>query len=379
MRSGNFRLPAEWEPHRATWIVWPHPRCGHTGHPHWPHTYRRKAIPRYWAAMAKALCVGEDVCIVSHHAGMDSEIAGYLERESPGFRDHPRLKIHTIPNDWPWIRDSGGFVVQTDDGRRRMIKCKFDAWGGTRWAHSLDDELPRHIARITGMDTEAADFVLEGGAIDVNGAGVLLTTQSCMQRCTHIASLGKHARRAIEAKLRKHLAIDNIGWLDAGIAGDDTGGHIDGVARFLNQSTILAVVETNRKDANYATLSRNLRLLRKMRDQDGKPFTVAELPLPRPIVYRGRRTPASYANFYVGNRAVLVPVFGDPHDRLALTLLQQAFPTRTIVDINARDLVWGLGTFHCLTWQEPELAPRVQMAPSSCDATRRPLTGERDH
>ncbi len=332
----GYRMPAEWEPHAATWIAWPH------HHPDWPGKF--SAIPWIYVEIVRHLHRSERVRIIT----LDRKrVARRLARAGV---DLSRVDFYPWPTDRSWTRDFGPmFVIK---GRRLAINdWRFNAWAKYSNWHR-DHQIARRAARALRLPLYRPGLVLEGGSIDVNGRGTLLTTEECLLSPVQERNPGR-TREEIEAVLRRSLGVRHILWLPSGIAGDDTHGHIDDIARFVSPSTVVACVEENRHDPNYAPLRQNLRILRAMRDQNGRPLRVVELPMPRPIFFSRLRLPASYANFYIANTVVLVPTFHDPNDRIALNTLARLFPDREVVGIHSVDLVWGLGTLHCLTQQEP--------------------------
>jgi agmatine deiminase len=331
-------MPAEWEPHEATWLTWPHDES------HWPGRFER--VPAIWAGMVRELETGEDVHLLLHDEGVERSARRAMEEA--GVRGD-RVFLHRVPNDYSWARDHGPIFLVDGEGRRLILDWGYNAWGG-KWAHALDDAVPRHVAGLTGIERVEGPMVLEGGSIDVNGAGALLTTEACLLHENRNPQL---SREQIEANLRDYLGVSKVLWLGDGIAGDDTDGHVDDMTRFVGPRTVLTVVEGDPRDSNHAALAENLRRLRAMTDQDGEPLEVVTVPLPAPVVHEETRLPASYANFYVGNAVVLLPVYGDPHDALAVAALERAFPGRRVAAIDARELIWGLGAFHCVTQQMP--------------------------
>ena len=349
----HYRMPAEWEPHSATWIAWPHPRPGEEGHPHWPHTFRKKRIPRFWAIMVDHLCEAEMIHVLAHDDLIRDEIVTTLDSQREGLSRHPNVCIHRVANNWPWIRDSGGIIVVDDNGGRCIIDWEFNGWGYGKWEYGFDNEIPEHMSLITGIPRREVSMILEGGSIDVNGRGSLLTTTACLLNPNRNMPNELRTQADIEAALLHHLGITHTIWLGDGIGGDDASGHIDDITRFIGSSTVLTMIEEDSNDENFAPLRKNCEILKQSRDQDGRQLTVVEIPMPKPQFYRNQRMPLSYANFYIGNEVVLVPIFNDPNDNLALDVLSAAFPTRKIIDVFATDLVWGLGSFHCLTQQEP--------------------------
>ncbi len=348
----GFRMPAEWEPHEATWLVWPHARAD------WE--VKTAAVEWCYADIVRHLVRGERVAIVYN----DEAVRRRAERRlrQTGI-DPDRIDAHVIPMNRSWIRDCGPIFVVGG-----AVDCPTVAatdWGFNGWARyrawRRDDGLPRAIAGRLGMRRfeiavatrhGARRVVLEGGSVDVNGAGLLLATEECLLHRDQARNPGL-PRERLERALRHGLGIEQVLWLGGGIAGDDTHGHVDDVARFVQRDTVVAAVEPDVRDDNHAPLADNLLRLRAMRDQRGRPLRVVTVPMPRPLFFDGDRLPASYLNFYVGNAVVLVPTFNDPADRTALGILADLFPTREVVGIHAGDLILGLGAVHCVTQQQP--------------------------
>ncbi len=334
----GWRLPAEWEPHSATWLTWPR-RDGIS----FPGLHDR--IPPIFATIVRTLSQHEAVCINVWDVDMEEEARNVL-------KEHDALQgpvhFHHHPAYEPWCRDHGPLFL-TRSNELAVADWEYNAWGGKYPPFELDNQIPDRIARLRGAQHFPAGMVLEGGAIDSNGQGTLLTTESCLLNPNRNPSFD---RAAIEARLRDFLGAERIVWLSSGIAGDDTDGHVDNLARFVSSDTIVAVVEPDPADENHQPLQDNLRRL----NADNPPFRVIELPLPRPVFHEGERLPASYANFYIANNVVLVPAFSDPADSVAREILQPLFRTREVVTLDSRDLAWGLGSFHCLTMQEPDPA-----------------------
>ncbi|MBI4517602.1 MAG: agmatine deiminase family protein [Deltaproteobacteria bacterium] len=340
----GYRMPAEFEPHAATWIAWPHRPAD------WPG--KIAAIHFVYVEITRVLARSERVRIIVR------DPAARLRAQQLLAKAHvpaAQVEFLVIPTNRGWMRDFGPLFIKR--GRQLAITdWKFNGWAKYRnW--QLDNAVNAQLARRLRLPrftpaVAGRPVVLEGGSIDVNGSGSLLTTEECL--LSPIQARNPHLSRAqLERVLGDCLGVTNVLWLGCGIAGDDTHGHVDDLARFTGPRTVVAAVESNRRDENYAPLADNLRRLKRMRDQDGRPFEVIELPLPQAIRYERMRLPASYANFYIANVAVLVPTFNDPNDRLALDTLARLFPTRETIGIHAVDLVWGLGTLHCLTQQQP--------------------------
>jgi agmatine deiminase len=338
-RMAGYRMPAEWEPHQATWMTWPH------NPDTWPGKF--EPVPAQYAAVVAELSRFETVRLLFK----DTDAAAHAEtllRKAGARIESVQFLIH--PTNDSWIRDYGPIFVTRADGARLALDWKFNSWGEKYGAYDLDDAIPRRLAERFGFECLEVPMVLEGGSIDVNGAGSLLTTESCLLNPNRNPGMSK---AEVEEYLRVYLGVGNILWLGAGVAGDDTDGHIDDLARFVDRDTIVTVIERDPADANYEPLAENLARLRAMRDQDGRPLRIETLPMPPALHFEGQRLPASYANFYIANGAVLVPTFGCATDKEALATLARLFPDRKVIGFYCLDLVWGLGTIHCLTQQYP--------------------------
>ena len=349
-RSLNFRMPAEWETHEGTWLAWPHNASD------WPGKF--PSIPWLYAEIVRLLSADETVHLLVEDARAEQRISGMLQRAGARLE---RVSFHQWPTNRIWLRDSGPIFVRDAAGEVALNDWHFNAWAKyDDWQH--DDMIPSQAAQLLGVkswqptffhaDGRAQRIVLEGGSIDTNGAGLLLTTEECLLSEVQQRNPGLN-RENIEQVFSDYLGIDQVIWLDRGVAGDDTHGHVDDITRFVARDRIVTAVEPNTKDANHEPLAENLRRLKAARTPEGKQFELVELPLPRPVVFRGQRLPASYANFYIANGKVLVPTFHDPNDRIALNILADLFPERDVIGIHAVDLVWGLGTLHCMTQQQP--------------------------
>ena len=346
-------MPAEWAPHRATWIVWPHNRRD------WPG--KLGSVDWCYVELVRLLTAAEPVAIVFASATAERRA---LARLSKAGVDLGRVEPHRFATNRSWIRDAGPtFVTRTgEEGVEpavAVVDWRFNAWAKyTDW--SLDNRLPAQIARalrlrrFTARTPERRRIVLEGGSLDVNGQGLALATEACLLDPVVQPRNPGLARNDIEGALRDHLGVDTVIWLGRGIAGDDTHGHVDDIARFVTPRTVVAATETGPSDANHAPLADNLIRLRQVRVR-GERLTVVPIPMPRPLWFDTQRLPASYLNFYVANGLVLVPTFNDPADRVALGRLNDLFPDREVVGVHAVDLVLGLGALHCATLQEPAL------------------------
>jgi agmatine deiminase len=295
------------------------------------------------SALSKSETVRINVLDRRHRKHVQDLLEGQVDRD--------RVLFHEFPTNDAWCRDHGAiFVTRQAEPRALALDFRFNAWGGKYPPFDLDDAIPAQMAASLGVPAYPVEMVLEGGSIDVNGRGALLTTEQCLLHPNRNPALGK---AEIEQNLRRTLGVGQIIWLGEGIAGDDTDGHVDDLTRFVSDDTVVTVVETDRNDENYQPLAENRERLSQVRLEDGRHLHVLELAMPRPLEFRGDRLPASYANFYIGNRIVLMPAFNDPADEPNRLKLAHCFPGREVVAIDCRDLVLGLGTFHCLTQQVP--------------------------
>ena len=336
----GYRMPAEWEPHAATWLSWPR-REGIS----FPDSYDRvvPALRAMVGALLESEPVNLNVCNGAHEAEARAALEG-LPSE--------KLTFHVIPTNEPWCRDHGPiFLTRAEDPRLAVVDWDYNAWGGKYPPCDLDEVVPTRVAEKLGLPVYYPHMILEGGSIEVNGAGALLTTEACLLNPNRNPQL---SRGQIEQRLRDYLGVREILWLGDGIEGDDTDGHIDDLTRFVSERTVVTVTEEDKSDANHAPLQANLERLRSLAI-DGKPLEIMTLPMPGRIAREDLRLPASYANFYIANQSILLPTFADPKDEEAVTVLQRAFPTRRIIPIDCRELIWGLGAFHCLTQQQPAL------------------------
>jgi agmatine deiminase len=340
-----FRMPAEWEAHRGTWLSWPHKEAS------WPGGF--EPIPGIFAEIVGHLVPHEEVHINVDGAALEESARAVLARSGV-----PAAKVffHRNPTNDAWCRDHGPvFVHRGAEGRREevILDWGYNAWGDKYPPYDLDDVVPTRIGAELGIPVESPGMVLEGGSIDLNGAGTLLTTEQCLLNPNRNPGL---SREQIEAALRDYLGARNVLWLGQGIEGDDTDGHVDDLTRFVDPETVVTVIEEDPRDPNYAPLRDNLRRLRGMTDQDRRPIRIVELPMPPALHRDGQRLPASYANFYIANQAVLLPGFDPVKDARARSVLQALFPDRRVVVIDCTDLVWGLGAIHCVTQQWPRFS-----------------------
>jgi agmatine deiminase len=357
-------MPAEWEPHASTWLAWPH----HRGD--WPGKF--EPIPWVYTEIVRNLARHERVELIVNDAAAEKQARKMLLRADAPIQN---VRFHRWPTNRGWMRDSGCIFVEreghdfsrTDNGGRKTralapagriaaVKFRFNAWAKySNWRH--DNKVGSLMASTAAVQeirplSKNTGVVLEGGSIDVNGCGTLLTTEECLLSKVQQRNPGM-SRKDYEKIFAEYLGAPHVIWLGQGICGDDTHGHVDDLTRFVAPDTVITMVESNPKDVNHKPLRENLRRLRAARDQSGKKLEIIEMPMPGPVVFEKRRLPASYANFYIANGIVLAPVFNDPNDRIALNTLSPLFSTREIVPIYSRDLVWGLGTMHCMTQQQP--------------------------
>lgn len=339
------RMPAEWETHAATWIAWPHHE------PDWPG--KLAPIPWVYAEIVRALSQYERVEILSHNESVAENARVLLAAHGVS---GDRYRLHMAENDRVWLRDSAPTGVIRSDNNVELIDWGFNAWAKYD-NYSKDAAIGRVIERITGLPrTEAKRedngqrLILEGGGIEVNGNGMMLVTEEWLLTDVQVRNPGMSAQD-YEESFAKYLGVTDTIWLGEGAVGDDTHGHIDDIARFASQDTVILAYESDPSDENHVRSVDNLRRLKAAAET--RPLRITTIPFPRPVIMNGERLPASYANFYIANGAVLVPTFNDPNDRVALNGIAEAFPNRTVIGIHAVDLVWGFGTLHCLTQQQP--------------------------
>ena len=337
-RELGLAMPAEWHPHEATWLAWPH------NAETWPGKLL-KEVRDVYLQMVETLLASEKVHLLVNGTQEEDEVLRFLKSARVNMQN---LILHRVPNEDVWIRDYGPIFLTGKEKQKAWCKWTFNAWGEKYDSLKKDNQ----VFETTGLvpfPSFQPGIVLEGGSIEVNGAGTCLTTEQCLLNPNRNRKL---SRQEIETFLEDYLGVRHVVWLGNGIAGDDTDGHIDDIARFVNPNTIILVFEENADDTNHKILRENRERLQRSEDQDGKKLNVVELSMPRPVV-EGDRLPASYANFFIANKAVLVPVFKDPQDDRAIKILSELFPKHEIVPINCLSLVHGLGAIHCVTQQEP--------------------------
>jgi agmatine deiminase len=340
----GYRMPAEWEPHEATWLAWPHERTD------WPGKFA--PIPWVYADIVRRLARVERVRILVGSQREEQSAQQMLEKAGA---ELSAVEFFRVPTNRGWTRDFGPIFIKKRKGIALTNWCfnawaKYDDWKKDNAA--TNRLIPKLKLPVWKPEFRGRPVVLEGGSIEVNGLGTLLTTEECLLSPIQARNPGL-GRAELEAILRDYLGASNVLWLGTGIAGDDTHGHVDDLARFVNPETVVTVVEADPSDLNYEPLRENLARLRRMKDQYGKTLRVETLPMPQPVYFDGQRLPASYANFYIANHLVLVPTFNDANDRVALNTLARLFADREVAGIACRDLVLGLGTLHCMTQQQP--------------------------
>lgn len=341
-KQQGYYFPAEWHLHTATWLSWPHKEAS------WPGKLATIFAP--YCAFIKEVSEGEMVCINVADAAMQQFATQHLLAAGVNLN---RIKFFIHPTNDAWCRDHGpAFLLHQNGQQKAIVDWGYNAWGGKYPPHDLDDVIPSLIGKALNLPVFHPGIVMEGGSVEFNGAGTLLTTTACLLNPNRNPHLNQ---QQIEQYLEDFYGINHILWLGEGIVGDDTDGHIDDITRFVNTDTVLTVVESNKQDDNYALLQENLHSLKQMRLQNGKQLNIVELPMPSSVIYEDQRLPASYANFYISNAAVVVPTFRDVNDDKALQIIQSVFPDRKVVGIDSVDVIWGLGSWHCLSQQEPAL------------------------
>ncbi|RKR85555.1 agmatine deiminase [Mucilaginibacter gracilis] len=338
----GFHFPAEWEKQTAMWLSWPHKEES------WPG--KIDTIYKPYCEFIKIISTGQLVRINVANTQMEAFAKEQLTKVGV---DLKQIQFFHFATNDAWCRDHGpAFLVNRETKKKAIVDWGYNAWGGKYPPFDLDDVIPTKIGNHFNLPVFNPGIVMEGGSVDFNGAGTLLTTTACLLNPNRNPHLNQEQ---IESYLHNYYGVEQILWLNDGIVGDDTDGHIDDITRFVNHDTVVTVVEENRADENYHLLQHNLQALKAMRLLNGKQLNIVELPMPKPVVYDEQRLPASYANFYIGNAAVVMPTFRDENDDRALQILGQCFPDRKVVGIDSTDIIWGLGSFHCLSQQEPEV------------------------
>jgi agmatine deiminase len=338
----GYHFPAEFEPHTATWLSWPHKEAS------WPG--KIETIYPVYAEFIKRIAEGEMVNINVADEKMKEFAVSQLQKAGA---DLNQVKFFFHPTNDAWCRDHGpAFLINTKEKKKMIVDWGYNAWGGKYPPFDLDDVIPTLIAKHYNLPVVHPGIVMEGGSVEFNGKGTLLTTTACLLNKNRNPHLNK---KQIEEYLINYYGVSTILWLGDGIVGDDTDGHIDDITRFVNEDTVVTVVEENKSDENYKLLKENVHRLAKMKLESGKSINILELPMPSVVEYDDQRLPASYANFYIANKYVVVPTFRDKHDDQALIILQKYFPDRKVIGLDSTDIIWGLGSFHCLSQQEPSI------------------------
>jgi len=350
-RELGFYFPAEFAPQRAMWLSWPHKEAS------WPGKIDKIYDP--YCEFVLRVARHQKVCINVMDATMHHDAIRKLTQATYALKSRDldtlidNITFYYHPTNDAWCRDHGpAFLLHSERNEKVIVDWGYNAWGDKYPPYDLDDVIPTLIGEKLDLQVFHPNIVMEGGSVDFNGTGTVLTTTACLLNPNRNPHLSQYE---IENYLVEYYGVNHILWLDEGIIGDDTDGHIDDITRFVNEDTVVTVIEKNRQDDNYDILQDNLKLLKKMRLADDRSLNIVELPMPSHVEYEGERLPASYANFYIANKSVIVPIFrDDKNDTEALDILQECFPDREVVGIDSTDIIWGLGSFHCLSQQEPE-------------------------
>ncbi len=339
-KEAGYFFPAEWHTHKATWLSWPHKEAS------WPG--KLESIYDNYIAFIKAVAKGETVNINVVDVAMQQKVFSLLEKANVDFN---KVKLHIHPTNDAWCRDHGpAFLINPESQKKIIVDWGYNAWGGKYPPFDLDDNIPTLIGKHLNLPVLYPGIVMEGGSVDFNGKGTVLTTTQCLLNENRNPHLNQEQ---IEKYLEEYYGVSQVLWLEEGIVGDDTDGHIDDITRFVNEETVVTVVEENKQDENYELLQNNLKALKQMRLMNGQQLNIVELPMPDAVIYEDQRLPASYANFYIANSAVIVPTFRCAQDDKALQIISTCFKDREIIGIDSTDIIWGLGSFHCLSQQEP--------------------------
>lgn len=338
-KKQGYAFPAEWAKHEATWLSWPHKEAS------WPGKIEK--IYKPYCEFIKIVATGEKVRINVKDEAMKAFAVSELKKVDA---DLSQIEFYFNESNDAWCRDHGpAFVIKGNE--KAVVDWGYNAWGDKYPPYDLDDVIPTKIAKHFNLPLFTPDIVMEGGSVEFNGAGTILTSTACLLNENRNPHLNKEQ---IETYLKEFYGAEQILWVGDGIVGDDTDGHIDDITRFVNEDTVLTVLESNPLDENHLLLQENYEALKKMTLLDGRPLNIVELPMPSPVIFEDTRLPASYANFYIANAAVIVPIFNDVNDQIALDIIEGCFPDRPVIGINSVDIIWGLGSFHCLSQQEPK-------------------------
>jgi agmatine deiminase len=339
----GYYFPAEFAPQESMWLSWPHKEES------WPG--KIDAIYAPYSLFIKEVSKGQKVNINVTNEAMKTFALAHLEKAGVNL---DQVRFHFFPTNDAWCRDHGpAFLINPKAEQKKvLVKWEYNAWGEKYPPHDLDNQIPIKIATELGIPCFLTGIVMEGGSVEFNGKGTLLTSEACLLNENRNPQLNQEQ---IEKYLCDYYGVNHVLWVGDGIVGDDTDGHIDDITRFVNGDTVVTVVEENKSDENHHLLQENLDRLKKMRLEDGKQLNIVELPMPSPVIYEDQRLPASYANFYIANESVIVPIFRDKNDQKALDILEECFPNRKVIGIDSTDIIWGLGSFHCLSQQEPAI------------------------
>ena len=337
--SGYF-FPAEWHRHTATWLSWPHKEAS------WPG--KIETVYKPYCQFIKAVSEGENICINVANTAMEVFAKEYLQKENV---DLSKIKFFHHPTNDAWCRDHGpAFLINPIEKKKIIIDWNYNAWGNKYPPFDLDDIIPTLIGEKLNLPVYHPNIIMEGGSVDFNDAKTLITSTACLLNPNRNPSLNQ---KQIEEYLFNYYGVEQVLWVDEGIIGDDTDGHIDDTVRFVNTDTVITVIEENKNDDNYSLLQHNLKQLQEMRLLNGKQLNIVELPMPDKVIWEDQRLPASYANFYIANKYVVVPTYRCKKDDKALAIIQQCFTNRKVIGIDSTDIIWGLGSWHCLSQQEP--------------------------
>lgn len=341
-KSLGYSFPAEFAPHDATWLSWPHKEAS------WPG--KIDSIYPAYSLFVKYLAQSERVCINVNDEAMRAFALAHLQKAGVALQ---QVEFFLHPTNDAWCRDHGpAFLLHATERKKAIVDWGYNAWGGKYPPYDLDDVIPTRIAEHYKLPVFYPGIVMEGGSVEFNGKGTLLTSTACLLNENRNPHLNQ---QQIEQYLYDYYGVEQVLWVDEGIVGDDTDGHIDDTVRFVNEDTVVTVIETNKQDENYSLLQHNLKQLQQMRLLNGKQLNIVELPMPDPVIYDDQPLPASYANFYISNRYVIVPTYQCAKDDQALKILQSCFSNREVIGIDSTDIIWGLGSFHCLSQQEPSV------------------------